>query len=104
MSGPLREHDARLEDGDLVVRPLTEDDWDAIDRWALDPEVLFLAELEAVPERSLAAVQATARAESEVGRWMIELDGEPVGDVRVIRSTPRTSSRRGPARRCGDSR
>ncbi len=78
----LRRHDVRLEDGELVLRPLTEDDWNALARWRLDSEVLFLAELEDVQERSLGELQAIVREVSQTAFcWIAELDGEPVGDL-----------------------
>ena len=78
----LRGHDVRLEDGELVLRPLTEDDWNALARWRLDPEVLLLAELDDVPERSLGELQAIVREVSQTAFcWIAELDGAPVGDL-----------------------
>ena len=87
----LRDHDVRLSDGELVLRALTEADWDALVVWALDAEVLFLGELDDVPERTRGEVQAIVRQASQAGPcWMIELDGEPVGDIRLgALDTPR---------------
>ena len=80
----LRTHDVTLRDATLVLRPLTEADWEVLSTWAGDPEVLFLAEDDAVEERTLGELQASARAASQQGVcWIIELDGEPIGDARL---------------------
>ena len=80
----LRTHDVTLRDATLVLRPLTEADWEILSTWAGDPEVLFLAEDDAVEERTLGELQASARAASQQGVcWIIELDGEPIGDARL---------------------
>ena len=44
MSDRLREHFITLSDGDLVLRPMTEDDWETELRWNSDPEVLEWSE------------------------------------------------------------
>jgi RimJ/RimL family protein N-acetyltransferase len=40
----LRVHDVVLEDGDVRLRPLTEDDWATIEPWETDPDVLWFSE------------------------------------------------------------
>lgn len=40
----LRVHDVVLQDGDVRLRPLTEEDWDTIAPWETDPEVLWFSE------------------------------------------------------------
>jgi RimJ/RimL family protein N-acetyltransferase len=80
----LRAHDVTLQDGDLVLRPLTEDDWHTLATWALDADVLFLAELEAVEDRTLEELQTDLRAASLRGVcWVVELAGVPIGDARL---------------------
>jgi aminoglycoside 2''-phosphotransferase len=79
--GLLRDHGVRLCDGDLVLRPLTEQDWPTLLRWNNDSEVLYFTDSDEVVSRSMEEVQ-------DIWRWvaqqaycfMMELDGQPIGE------------------------
>ena len=77
-----RLHDGGLERGDRVVlRPLTENDWDVLLAWSNDPDVLWFAEGDRVASRSLAEVQAIYRGVSVTAYcFIIEYRGQPVGE------------------------
>ena len=77
----LRAHSVRLADGAVVLRPLTEQDWDLLMAWNSDPEVFYFADWDAVAPRSLDEVKAIYRQVSRVAYcFIIERDGVPVGD------------------------
>jgi len=77
----LRGHDVVLVDGPLVLRPLTEDDWDIVAAWNTDPRVLWFSDNGAVEERSIADVQAIYREVShDAEMFVIEHEGVAVGD------------------------
>jgi RimJ/RimL family protein N-acetyltransferase len=79
--GELREHGVHLQDGPLVLRPMTEDDWDILLRWNNDPEVLYYAEGDDVTSRALEEVQATYRGVSRMAfTFIAELNGNPIGE------------------------
>ena len=40
-SQKLEQHQTRLGEDDIVLRPMTEDDWDLLLTWNNDPEVLY---------------------------------------------------------------
>jgi RimJ/RimL family protein N-acetyltransferase/8-oxo-dGTP pyrophosphatase MutT (NUDIX family) len=81
----LRTHSHVLADGDLVLRPMTERDWDAILPWNQDPEVLWWSEGDLVETRTRQEVQAIYRHVSQTPAdiFGIEAGGEPVGDAWV---------------------
>jgi len=77
----LREHDITLTQGDIVLRPLTEDDWDMLLKWNSDAEVLYYAAGGEVTGSSLDDVQNLYRSVSQAGICFItEVDGKPIGD------------------------
>jgi RimJ/RimL family protein N-acetyltransferase/8-oxo-dGTP pyrophosphatase MutT (NUDIX family) len=79
--GHLRSHGFSLEDGDLVLRPMTEADWDVIAPWNQDPAVLRFSDGPEVTGRTLEEVQAIYRGVSSAADlFVFELDGQPVGD------------------------
>ena len=81
MADHLRSHDVVLADGDLALRPMTEDDWDVLLAWNNDPEVLYYAEGGDVTRRTLAEVQAMYRGVSRNAYvFVAELEGVPVGE------------------------
>lgn len=53
----LRTHDIVLMDGSLVLRPMTEHDWEIVAAWNDDPDVLWFTDNGAVSERSLEELQ-----------------------------------------------
>jgi len=81
MAQTLRQHDVCLSDGPLVLRPMTEGDWDVLLKWNNDPEVLYYCEGANVTSRPLAEVQEIYRGVSEHAfTFVAELDGRPIGD------------------------
>lgn len=80
-TGELRQHDVRLQDGPLLLRPMTENDWDILFKWNNDSEVLYYAEGDDVTSRSLAETQVIYRGVSRQAFCFIaELDGRPIGE------------------------
>jgi FMN phosphatase YigB (HAD superfamily)/RimJ/RimL family protein N-acetyltransferase len=81
MAEKLREHCITLTDGDLVLRPMTEDDWEILLRWNNDPEVLWFSEGDHVTSRSLDEVQGIYRSVSRNAFvFVAEHGGRPVGE------------------------
>src|SRR3972149_2802081 len=79
--GKLREHIIRLSEGAVTRRPLTESDWSMLMLWAADPQVLHFSEGDDVTTRSLEETQAIFRHVSQDAFcFLIERNGEPVGD------------------------
>ncbi len=77
----LREHQVTLEGDRVVLRPLTEADWPILLRWNTDPEVLYYADGDNVESYSLPQVRDIYRSVSQHAFcFVIEHDGEPVGD------------------------
>ena len=71
-----------LVDGDLVLRPMTEGDWDVVLEWADDPEVLYFSEGDSIDHRPKEEHQAIYRAVSvtPADMFVFEVNGEPMGD------------------------
>ena len=81
MGQTLRQHDVRLSDGPLILRPMTEGDWDILLKWNNDPEVLYYCEGANVTSRPLAEVQEIYRGVSQHAfTFVSELDGRPIGE------------------------
>jgi RimJ/RimL family protein N-acetyltransferase len=77
----LRVHEVRLSDGDLVLRPMTEEDWPALLKWNNDPDVLYYAEGSNVASRTLEETQRIFRGASrEAFTFIAELAGRPIGE------------------------
>ena len=77
----LRQHDITLGSGRVVLRPMTEDDWDMLLKWNSDPEVLYFAEGDDVASYSIEEVQAIYRGVSQTAHcFIIQLDGVPIGE------------------------
>ncbi len=75
LSGETRAH------AELRLRPMTEDDWDLLEQWNADPEVLFFAEGDDVAGWSPAQVRAIYRTVSQHAYcFIIEYLGNPVGE------------------------
>jgi aminoglycoside 6'-N-acetyltransferase len=80
-SDTLRTHDVTLRGPRLVLRPMTEADWDVLVRWNTDPEVLWFTEGDDVPTRTLEEVQRIYRGVAQHALCFIaELDGAPIGE------------------------
>lgn len=96
-------HDRLLEDGSLILRPMTEDDWETVAAWNNDPAVLWFTDNGAVSERSLAQLQGIHRGVSRAADlFVFELDGVAVGDVGSKRTS--TGSSRTPGSRARKNR
>ena len=77
----LEPHDIILHDKDLILRPMTENDWDNLLKWNNDPEVLYYAEGDEVTSRSLEDIQDMYRHAAHCGLcFIIEFDGQPIGE------------------------
>lgn len=77
----LRQHDVYLNDGPLVLRPMTEDDWDVLLKWNNDPEVLYYAEGSDVTSRSLEETQVIFRSVSHKAfTFIVEVNEKPIGE------------------------
>ena len=77
----LRSHTITLCGEHVVLRPMTEDDWETLLAWNNDPEVLYFAEGDDVQSRSLAEVQAIYRHVSQNAFcFIVELGGRPIGE------------------------
>jgi aminoglycoside 6'-N-acetyltransferase len=77
----LKTHSITLRGERLMLRPLTEQDWDTLLRWNSDPEVLYYAEGDDVSSYPLEDVQAIYRGVSQDAFcFMAELDGRPFGE------------------------
>ena len=77
----LREHSFVLQDGNLVLRPMTEDDLDVIAPWNQDPEVLWFSEGDYVDHQTLDEIrQIYRRVGAHADMFVFELDGIAIGD------------------------
>jgi len=77
----LREHTIVLRDSDLVLRPMTEDDWFLLYRWNDDPEVLYYAEGDDVRSRTPEEVHRIYRGVSRAAfMFIMEYNGVPIGE------------------------
>ncbi len=77
----LSVHQITLHDQNLVLRPLTEADWDSLLQWNNDPDVLYFAEGDHVTSRSLAEVQSLYRHVSQTAFcFIIDLESQPIGE------------------------
>lgn len=77
----LRRHAITLRDGDLVLRPMTEADWDLVLRINNDPELGHFTEGDDWHEYALEELQRIYRTISENALlFVIEVDGRAVGE------------------------
>lgn len=77
----LASHSITLRGERLVLRPLSEDDWDVLLRWNNDPEVLYYAEGDDVEGYTLDEVQELYRSISRLAFcFMMEYEGQPIGE------------------------
>lgn len=78
---PLRGEGFTLADGDLVLRPMTEQDLDSVFLWSDDPENLWFAEHELVQRRTPDRLRASYREISATPAELciVEVAGIPVG-------------------------
>lgn len=77
----LRSHDITLRSGNIVLRPMTEDDWEILHKWNSDSEVLSYADLN-INRYSLEMVKRIYRGVSQNAFcFIIEFKGEPIGET-----------------------
>lgn len=76
----LREHNITLRSERLVLRPMTEGDWDILSRWDRDPEVVYYSDGDWVDGYDLETSQMIYRGVSKTAfNFIVELDGKPIG-------------------------
>jgi aminoglycoside 6'-N-acetyltransferase len=77
----LREHSIVLR-GDLVVmRPMTEEDWDVLLKWNSDPEVLCFCEGDDIASWDLEPMKKLYRGTSQNAFcFIIEFEGQSIGE------------------------
>jgi RimJ/RimL family protein N-acetyltransferase len=99
----LKTHHIILRGENVVLRPMTENDWDLLLTWNSDPEVLYFAEGADVQSYSLDDVQDMYRGVSQTAFcFIIEVDGQPIGECwlqqmnleRILHKYPGTDCRR----------
>jgi RimJ/RimL family protein N-acetyltransferase len=78
----LRDHGITLAGERVVLRPMTENDWDILVQWNNDPEVLQWTEGTPVSGYDIETVQAIYRGKDPLSQFnfIIEFDGKPVGE------------------------
>jgi RimJ/RimL family protein N-acetyltransferase len=77
----LRQHAVTLRDGDLLLRPMTEADWDLVLRVNNDPEVGYFTEGDDWHEYTREEVQRIYRTISQNAlMFVIEVDGRSIGE------------------------
>jgi RimJ/RimL family protein N-acetyltransferase len=77
----LKEHSYTLRGEKVVLRPMTEGDWQIIVRWEADPEVMYWADSDPKETRTLEEVQYIFRTVSQNAYcFVVEVKGTPVGD------------------------
>ena len=77
----LKEHRYRLTGEQVVLRPLTENDWQIIAVWETDLEVIYWADSDATKEtRTLEEVQYIFRLVSQNAYcFVVEVEDKPIG-------------------------
>jgi RimJ/RimL family protein N-acetyltransferase len=97
----LQLHIITLDDGDLVLRPMTEADWDILYKWNNDPQVLYFAEGDDVKARSLDDVQGMYRYVSQTAFCFVaEVHGKPIGECWLQRMNLERIIERYPDQNC----
>jgi ribosomal-protein-alanine N-acetyltransferase len=77
----LRKHQVTLQGERVLLRPMTEDDWETVARWETDPEIIHWADTGLITSRTLEEVQKIfCRVSRHAYCFIIELDGKPIGD------------------------
>ena len=80
MEDRLREHNVVLGDGQLTLRPMTENDWNLLFKWDNDPEVLYYSEGGNVTSNEIEVLHIIYRSVSRTAfNFIIEFDSRPIG-------------------------
>ena len=99
----LSEHSIRLTGERVVLRPMTENDWDILMKWNNDADVIYFSDGENVTGHSLEQVQHIYRSVSQNAFcFIIENDDSPIGECwlqrmnlqRILEKYPRKDCRR----------
>ena len=61
MGSRLQKHDVTLRGAKVILRPMTESDWDVLTRWGSDPDGLWFSEGDDVTSRSLEDIRGIYR-------------------------------------------
>lgn len=76
----LKEHNYILNGQRVVLRPLTEEDWQVIARWETDPEVIYWADSDPKETRTLEEVQDIFRMVFQNAYcFIVEVENIPIG-------------------------
>lgn len=77
----LKLHNITLQGKRVLLRPMTEGDWDVLMKWNRDAEILYFTEGDWVTEYRLEEVQQIYRSVSQHAFcFLMELDGVPIGE------------------------
>jgi RimJ/RimL family protein N-acetyltransferase len=77
----IKTHCITLRDGEVTLRPMTEDDWGLLLKWNQDPEILYFTEGVEGRSYDLEIVHRIYRGVSQNARcFIIEYKGEPIGE------------------------
>ena len=77
----LREHSIILRGERVVLRPMTENDWDILLKWNSDPQVLYYSEGDDVQAYNLEDINGIYRGVSQTAFCFIaEVNRQPVGE------------------------
>jgi RimJ/RimL family protein N-acetyltransferase len=99
----IKTHSITLREGDITLRPMTEEDWDLLRRWNQDPEILYFTEGVEGRSYDMEAVHRIYRSVSQNAYcFIIEYNGEPIGECwlqkmnreRIIKKHPGKDCRR----------
>lgn len=99
----LRPHNITLKGQTIVLRPMTENDWDILLKWNNISEVLYYIEGDDVTSRTLDDLQSIYRTISQNALcFIIESDGKPIGECwlqqmnleRILQKYPSADCRR----------
>ncbi|TET91712.1 MAG: N-acetyltransferase [Methanomassiliicoccales archaeon] len=99
----LKQHTLHLRGERIVLRPMTEGDWDILLKWNSDPEVLYFSEGTNVTSWDLDMVQQIYRSVSQSAFcFIVEFEDKPIGECwlekmnlgRILRKQPGLDCRR----------
>ena len=77
----LSVHGVVLRGHRVLLRPMSEDDWDCLLKWNNDPDVMELADQSEFRETNLSEVRAIYRwISTHAHCFIIEVDGRPIGE------------------------
>lgn len=82
MEERLLEHSVTLQNDNLILRPMTENDWDILLKWNSDPEVLYYSDGRDIDAYIMEDMQDIYRGVSHTPAYcfVVEIDGKPIGE------------------------